>query len=172
VTSSPRERDALIAIARAAADHHWTIDLRHHPRYDRSPAFYAPVVDAAGPALAGDRAAPRPLADALAACDAVVLVGAPSSVIPVALLAGRPTVLLTGPSRVAVRRRWGLGGLPAFGRVADLIAALPDLVAAARADGGAAARRAGGQLLAPGADAASVRMILEASKATRPRVAA
>lgn len=172
VTSFTRERRCLAELTSAAATRGWSIEVRPHPRYDRDPTFYRSAFDRSPESDVKLRsAADRPLDAALAECDVVVFLGAPSSVVPEAARAGRPVLLLSEPAIVRFRRRWGLDQIPAFADVAQLVAELERLAGdpAAASETIERTRRAGERLFAPGGVAGAAALVLETAGLTTRR---
>ncbi len=157
------ERRALGRLADAAAEHGWTLRVRRHPRFDRDPAFYEAA--SARASVAFDES--PSLAAAVHAADVVVVLGAPSSAILESIAIGRPVLLLAGPRRTGAWRRLGLDRLPHAADVTGLLDRLRELAAdpAARAAAMSTCRRVLPSLLAPDAEAAAARLVLDAAAA-------
>ncbi len=162
VVDFAREHAAIAAIAAAAERRGWTLQVRPHPRYDRDAAFYASAV--------GHRrgvsvvpATDRPLGEALAAADAVVFTGAPSSALAEAAVAGRPVLRLTAADLLEHSVRWGLEAVAHEGDPASLMHRLDTLAAdqGAWTEAAAEAARVGRRLLAADGGHAAAELVVD-----------
>lgn len=108
VADHASELSVIRRIVAEAESRGWTVELRPHPRYDRSMDVLRRLGPASSPAFEIRR--DRPLLEAAGGSTLVLFVGAPSSAIAEVARAGCPTAICTEATRGRWIERWGLAG--------------------------------------------------------------